>query len=633
MKNETVGRGDCVISSSQKGNGEYRYYTTDSGHTCGTTTGYKINGCSGNGSYNNSYADTTITASDGTSYKYGTVFTEKTTKSEGIACSSYANCYIGCSCNTSNGWYSSCQGSDCKSATDNHYTGVNSLSAGKSISDVASISASGANSGISAMAAGATTCYKKKTCSEGGYFDSEPAGQACTSVNYNGLTCYKDCQDKCGDGNAYYTISLENNPYGSSWDPIVNLNWDSKKSDPCVIDGTKGSMEAKFEIWCPTDCTGPSLQSGDATVDIDITHPGDYTIPSNGNAWCPSGTSSPDILWNGCIINAGSCNPMNQDCKSVTRVNNTNWVAETTQGAKFHYTLTTKPVYYDCNGTLNGTWVEWDNSDNPEMLYHCCCPTRLDKYDSSCCTLDSECPDGYYEDEPNSNYFEYKTSANGNCYKVTGCAAGYTPVSTSSGYTSITTSGTTYDYHGFKCYEQSCPDGYFEGSKPQNPDAFIYEAISVNGNLSCYQITGCNEDNGYTKTPNGSTSIVFDAKSGEFCYENNDQPPVDWYIQVTRFRKNTGATAAQCCMSTNCYNSGAHPSVPNGVVIRGIAGNMSHSVRDYCNVGGSTESCIDVGYMPSDQECGPIDNDDLRVEINGTMYKQDDIILILTMGL
>ena len=194
------------------------------------------------------------------------------------------------------------------------------------------------------MASGATTCYKKKTCSEGGYFDSEPAGQACTSVNYNGLTCYKDCQDKCGDGNAYYTISLENDPYGSSWDPIVNLNWDSKKSDPCVIDGTKGSMEAKFEIWCPTDCTGPSLQSGDATVDIDITHPGDYTIPSNGNAWCPSGTSSPDILWNGCIINAGSCNPMNQDCKSVTRVNNTNWVAETTQGAKFHYTLTTKPL-------------------------------------------------------------------------------------------------------------------------------------------------------------------------------------------------------------------------------------------------------------------------------------------------
>ena len=186
---------------------------------------------------NNSYADTTITASDGTSYKYGTVFTEKTTKGEGIACSSYANCYIGCSCNTSNGWYSTCQGSDCKSATDNHYTGVNSLSAGKSISDVASISASGANSGISAsaaatsglktasaagnytataasaavatagatsgisaMASGATTCYKKKTCSEGGYYDSVPADQKCSSKSYNGYSCYTGCSYKtCSD--------------------------------------------------------------------------------------------------------------------------------------------------------------------------------------------------------------------------------------------------------------------------------------------------------------------------------------------------------------------------------------------------------------------------------------------------
>ena len=192
---------------------------------------------------NNSYADTTITASDGTSYKYGTVFTEKTTKGEGIACSSYANCYIGCSCNTSNGWYSTCQGSDCKSATDNHYTGVNSLSAGKSISDVASISASGANSGISAMAAaksglktasaagnytataasaglktasaaatagttsgistmasGATTCYKKKTCSEGGYYDSVPADQKCSPKDYNGYSCYTSCSYKtCSD--------------------------------------------------------------------------------------------------------------------------------------------------------------------------------------------------------------------------------------------------------------------------------------------------------------------------------------------------------------------------------------------------------------------------------------------------
>ena len=210
---------------------------------------------------NNSYADTTITASDGTSYKYGTVFTEKTTKGEGIACSSYANCYIGCSCNTSDGWYSSCQGSDCKSATDNHYTGVNSLSAGKSISDVTSISASGANSGISAsaaaaksglktasavgnytataasaglktasvavatagatsgistMASGATTCYKKKTCSEGGYYDSVPADQKCSSKSYNGYSCYTGCSYKtCSDYG--YNSSI---PSGKTCTPV-----------------------------------------------------------------------------------------------------------------------------------------------------------------------------------------------------------------------------------------------------------------------------------------------------------------------------------------------------------------------------------------------------------------------------
>ena len=69
-------------------------------------------------SHNNSYADSTISG-----YRYGDVFVEETTKSEGIACSNYANCYIGCSCNTSNGWYSSCQGTDCKSVTDTRYTG------------------------------------------------------------------------------------------------------------------------------------------------------------------------------------------------------------------------------------------------------------------------------------------------------------------------------------------------------------------------------------------------------------------------------------------------------------------------------------------------------------------------------
>ena len=122
--------------------------------------------------HNNSYADSTISG-----YRYGDVFVEKTTSGEGIACSNYANCYIGCSCNTSNGWYSSCQGTDCKSVTDTRYTGVNAMSV-SNVGDVTSLTggvstqSAGGNTqvvslsgGVSTMSSsGATTCYKKKTC-------------------------------------------------------------------------------------------------------------------------------------------------------------------------------------------------------------------------------------------------------------------------------------------------------------------------------------------------------------------------------------------------------------------------------------------------------------------------------------
>ena len=317
LKNETVGRGDCVIFSSQKGNGEYRYYTTDSGHTCGTTTGYKINGCSGNGSYNNSYADTTITASDGTSYKYGTVFTEKTTKGEGIACSSYANCYIGCSCNTSNGWYSTCQGSDCKSATDNHYTGVNSLSAGKSISDVASISASGANSGISAsvaatsgistMASGTTTCYKKKTCSEGGYESSEPDGKKCTQFDYNGYTCYKDCKDEI----KYYSVTINKvfdsscpTNFAAGFNGISSCNVGSVNCSTYENSITVSNVaEGTSYSWTPTDSystteTTATYSGGtkSGTVNSDLTLTATYTC-SSGSTQEPKCTCWPNCWY------------------------------------------------------------------------------------------------------------------------------------------------------------------------------------------------------------------------------------------------------------------------------------------------------------------------------------------------
>ena len=161
--------------------------------------------------HNKSYADSTISG-----YRYGDVFVEKTTKGEGIACSNYANCYIGCSCNTSNGWYSSCSstgGTDCKSVTDTRYTGVNAMSA-SNVGDVTSLtggksaqSTTGTtqvvslNGGVSTMSSsGATTCYKKKTCSEGGYYSSVPTDQKCSSKSYNGYTCYYSCSYKtCSD--------------------------------------------------------------------------------------------------------------------------------------------------------------------------------------------------------------------------------------------------------------------------------------------------------------------------------------------------------------------------------------------------------------------------------------------------
>ena len=304
---------------------------------------------------NNSYADNTISG-----YRYGDVFVEKTTVSEKLTCNSFANCYIGCSCNTGNGWYSTCSaagGTDCKSVTDTRYVGVNSMSASGtgSVSALsAGVSTQSANGntqivsldgGVSTMSSGATTCYKKKTCEEGGYYSAIPDGLTCDPVKYNDYTCYENCVDNCGDGNAYYTMKLSNLDFGTGWNPDVSLDWDSNTSDPCVIDGTKGSMEVQLSIWCPADCqsssSGDGYDAGSASVDIELSHPGDYAVVSNSDTWCPSGSSSPSVSLSGCYIDTASCNSMNQDCKNVSVTGNTSFVAETKQGAKFHYTLDT----------------------------------------------------------------------------------------------------------------------------------------------------------------------------------------------------------------------------------------------------------------------------------------------------
>ena len=217
--------------------------------------------------HNNSYADSIISG-----YRYGDVFVEKTTRGAGIACSGYANCYIGCSCNTSNGWYSSCQGTDCKSVTDTRYTGVNAMSV-SNVGDVTSLTggvstqSAGGNTqvvslsgGVSTMSSsGATTCYKKKTCSEGGYSTSIPDGKTCDTVNYNGYTCYTNCR------NSNYTLTHR-----------MTLN--------------------KIQMyWSITDSSGNEIGSGSELANVKTIYVNDtytvsggtYTVTYSVSGWVP----------------------------------------------------------------------------------------------------------------------------------------------------------------------------------------------------------------------------------------------------------------------------------------------------------------------------------------------------------
>ena len=199
------------------------------------------------------------------------VFVDRTVPGVSDTCGQI--CYAACECNTSNGWYPTCQGTDCYKVVDTRYAGKpNAASASRSLSDIGSISASGANSGISAsaaatsglktasaasnytvsaasaaaatagttsgistMASGATTCYKKKTCSEGGYYDSVPADQKCSSKSYNGYSCYTGCSYKtCSDYG--YNSSIPSGKTCTAVYPRSGLTCykDCKDEDPCL---------------------------------------------------------------------------------------------------------------------------------------------------------------------------------------------------------------------------------------------------------------------------------------------------------------------------------------------------------------------------------------------------------------
>ena len=144
--------------------------------------------------HNSSYGYATVYDTDGASHRYDEVFEERTNVDAGIACSGEGDgravCFISCSCNEENEWYSSCPGDsadECVSVTDERYAGgLASMSANGSLSSMS------ANGGLSAMSAGnslttasadnytistmssgsATKCYQLADCKEEeGWFD------------------------------------------------------------------------------------------------------------------------------------------------------------------------------------------------------------------------------------------------------------------------------------------------------------------------------------------------------------------------------------------------------------------------------------------------------------------------------
>ena len=212
---------------------------------------------------NNSYVSThqtdQVCAEDNSKcFNQSEVFVDRTVPGVSDTCGQ--TCYAACECNTSNGWYPTCQGTDCYKVVDTRYAGKpNAASASRSLSDVASISASGANSGISAsaaaaksgistMASGATTCYKKKTCSEGGYYDSVPAGKKCPEVAYNGYTCYDtNCTNACPDG--YFDTRPTLDATQSKYMEIHENN------DGC------------FTIWCKSPATSSACATAPGPIE------------------------------------------------------------------------------------------------------------------------------------------------------------------------------------------------------------------------------------------------------------------------------------------------------------------------------------------------------------------------------
>ena len=238
-------------------------------------------------SHNKSYADTNVQGDNGLYYSYTSVFKEYTTKEAGIACSSYANCYIGCTCKT--GWN---KNSASVSNTDSVTSLSNGISTQSADGNTQVVSLDG---GVSTMSTGesctvsvtdpryGTTCSISSTkdcagvcdgsayfyCASGstssscsnGYYSVNVGTQKCSSGSAtNSTSCYtcNACSYSCPSG--YYT-SAGSGYYLTSTSTYQVCNGDSSQTN-----STKCYTRAACSYSCPsgysTGTTSSSCASG-----------------------------------------------------------------------------------------------------------------------------------------------------------------------------------------------------------------------------------------------------------------------------------------------------------------------------------------------------------------------------------
>ena len=417
--------------------------------------------------YKKSYADTVsnsnVKGNNGLYYSYNSVFSEYTTKGQGISCSNYANCYIGCTCRS--GWNK-------RSASASDVVDGGSLKT----AGAKAVSTAGTKANVSTMAEGdsctvsitdpryGTTCSISTTkdcagvcdgsayfrCTSGSTSSYCPSGkysvdigkQQCSSGSAtNSTSCYtcRDCTYSCPPG--YSTSSYCSSGYyavSTTKSKDQNVSTCPASTDKCYKCVAKTCSD--YGLYSSSQS---GMHCSSVSKDPGLTC---YSCHTPNYTWCPSGSQigscSSGYYVSGtkpkectsCSATSGTCNV----CSKCTYSCPNGYYEEGSTWSD--YKLTSTKANKVCNGDSSQT--------NSELCYTRTLKTCKDYgFKSSIpsgqtckdvsprsgltCYKDCEeegCPDGYYEDVPDSsanNYINFSTS-NG-CYKPISCKPGYYP--------------------------------------------------------------------------------------------------------------------------------------------------------------------------------------------------------------